>query len=76
MTVVYATKILALGLTPQQVQYEKVVLTFATTGAWGRGALAWRKDFLNAFDKVHEGAQPTMDALDLDTNWNARSPTD
>ena len=40
-----ATKILALGPTPQQAQYEKVVLTFATTGAWGKGALAWRKDF-------------------------------
>ena len=53
-----------------------MVLTFATTGAWGRGALAWRKDFLKAFNKVHEGAQATMDALDLDTNWNALSPVD
>ena len=69
-----ATKVIQAGLTPQQVQYEKVVLAFATTGAWGRGALAWRKDFLKAFNKVHEGAQPTMDDLDLDTNWNALSP--
>ena len=35
-----------------------------------------RKDFLKAFNKVHEGAQPTMDALDLETNWKALSPTD
>ena len=35
-----------------------------------------RKDFLEAFDKVHEGAQPAIDALDLDANWNALSPMD
>ena len=43
-------------------------------GLFGFLLLAWRKDFLKAFNKVHEGAQPTMDDLDLDTNWNALSP--
>ena len=44
-----ATKIAELGLTPQQV-----VLSFATTGAWGRGAQKWRKDFIKAFNRTHE----------------------
>ena len=71
-----ATKIAELGLTPQQVPYEKVVLSFATTGAWGRGAQKWRKDFIKAFNRTHEGALPTMDHLDLDSNWSAIDPMD
>ena len=71
-----ATKVLELGLTPAQVPYEKVVLGFTTTGAWGRGAQKWRKEFIKAFNRVHEGAQPTMDDLDLDSNWSALDPMD
>ena len=50
------------------------MLSFATTGAWGTGALKWRKDFIKAFKRTHEGALPTMDYLD--TNWNALDPMD
>ena len=34
------------------------------------------KDFLKAFNKTHEGATPTMDRLNLETNWNALDPMD
>ena len=71
-----AIKITELGLTPQQIPYEKVVLAFATTGAGGKGAQSWRKDFLTAFNKTHDGAMPTMDYLNFETNWNALDPMD
>ena len=71
-----ATRITELGLAPQQVPYEKVVLAFSTTGAWGKGAQKWRKDFLKAFNETNEGISPTMDHLNIETNWNALDPMD
>ena len=36
--------------------------------------MQWRKDFIKAFNRIHDGALPTMDSLDIDTNWNALDP--